>query len=81
MFHKTLLGIQRDNNDQIQVRIEGKPSDLLVLLSTLNAEVYKKVIANPAEYNTVSTMVQEGTLRSYLTSLAEDKKGNNPNNK
>lgn len=71
MFHKTMLGIQRGTDDKLHVRMEGEPKDILVLLSTLTAEVYAKIIEKPEEYNMISTLIQEGALRVYLAQLAE----------
>ncbi len=73
MFSKSSLGIQRGVDDKITTRIEGSPTEVLVLLSTLNAKVIAELAETPREYAKFSTKIQENTMKIYLAILSESK--------
>lgn len=71
MFHKSALGIQRGSDDVLTVRIDGSRTELLVLLSTLNAKVLSELVDNPEDFSQLNTALQENTLKAFMGMLVE----------
>lgn len=71
MFYKSAIGIQRDHNDNLDVRLDGSVAEVMVLLVTLNAYIAKQTVTSPSEYLEWSTIMQQHTLTAYLNLLAQ----------